>query len=540
MHEAYQDGVFFHKATELLGKSDVREAMTSFYDFLCESFPLDGLVIHHFMPKPTELLSLFCIRKNRIDFIGHSMTLVHEHAMFLHAFSLSGGGYRIPNSQETQVASFVNTDLSSYMVDIPRANLVCCLKAGKAPLGLLRAMGSHVNCFNELHERRISILSVPLGFALLKLLRLPESEHFLKRRGFRYERIAEVAVETQPKLIGAESGLKRVMEIVDKLAVTSAPVLIMGETGTGKELIADAIHAASQRADKPFIKVNCGAIPDTLIDSTLFGHEKGAFTGAIGSVPGKFEQANGGTLFLDELGELPLPAQVRLLRTLQNRVVERVGSTVSIPVDVRIICATNRNLVKMLQRGTFRADLYYRLNVFPVHIPPLRERLQDILHLVQHFVDKATKHLNLPPISGIDPASAEELMHYSWPGNVRELENLVERAVTLSYDSKLKLGMYLPQDSDFTSGKNIEATHRNAFACPACEKLSETFAGFTPAPVQPLRSSRPKLLDDVMREHILAALEYSRGKVHGRGGAGELLGINPDTLRKRMKKLGLS
>ena len=541
MHEAYLDGVFFHKATALLGKQDINEAMISFYDFLCESFPLDGIVIHHFMPKPTELLSLYCLRKNRLDFVGRSMRLIHEHAMFLHAFSMGGGGYCIPNSQEAQVASYINADMRDYMNNVPRSNLVCCLKAGNAPLGLLRAMGTHVNCFDETHERRISMLTVPLSFALLKLLRLPESERFLKGRGYSYRRIKEATSEALPKLIGAEGGLKPVLEVVEKLAATDAPVLIMGETGTGKELIADAVHAGSLRAGKPFIKVNCGAIPDTLIDSTLFGHEKGSFTGAISSVPGKFEQANGGTLFLDELGELPLPAQVRLLRTLQNRVVERVGSTVSIPVNVRIICATNRDLTKMLQEGSFRADLFYRLNVFPIQIPPLRERRQDILALAHHFVDRVTARLNLPPISGIEPASAEALMRYSWPGNVRELENLVERAVTLNYDNKLKLDLYLPRESSalqeqsfsdedmFLQGKRLVQRH-----------MPHLYPDMAFTPEHPGGLGRPRHLDDAMREHILSALEYSRGKVHGRGGAGEILGINPDTLRKRMKKLGIA
>ena len=218
------------------------------------------------------------------------------------------------------------------------------------------------------------------------------------------------------------------METVRKLSGTDAPVLILGETGTGKELVANAIQARSQRVGKPFIKVNCGAIPETLMDSTLFGHEKGAFTGAHCAVGGKFELANGGTLFLDELGELSLQAQVRLLRTLQNHVVERVGSTTSIPVDVRIIAATNRDLHKMLREGTFREDLYHRLNVFTISVPPLRERLQDLLPLARHFIDKATRRLGLPPISGIEPDSAERLLQYDWPGNVRELKNVIESA----------------------------------------------------------------------------------------------------------------
>ena len=319
------------------------------------------------------------------------------------------------------------------------------------------------------------------------------------------------------------------------------------------------------------------------MDSTLFGHEKGAFTGAHCAVAGKFELANGGTLFLDELGELSLQAQVRLLRTLQNHVVERVGSTTSIPVDVRIIAATNRNLHKMLREGTFREDLYHRLNVFTISVPPLRERLQDLLPLARHFIDKATRRLGLPPISGIEPDSAERLLQYDWPGNVRELENLVERAVILDYNSKLKLDRYLqpvleqavpgcpaPEQGEALEGRVRELVRR----CLAewMEKGMPPEAGGPPHPGGERRPDNAvgrgevrlsekagvastgaasdlsesgseealRPLDDVVREHIEAALKRTGGKIHGPGGAGELLGVHPDTLRKRMKKMGIT
>ena len=242
-----------------------------------------------------------------------------------------------------------------------------------------------MGCFTEEHERRLGLLAIPLSFALVKVLREEEVQRFFSAHGYDTPSQSPHEDDAPAELIGTSGGLRNVMETVRKLSGTDAPVLILGETGTGKELVANAIQARSQRVGKPFIKVNCGAIPETLMDSTLFGHEKGAFTGAHCAVGGKFELANGGTLFLDELGELSLQAQVRLLRTLQNHVVERVGSTTSIPVDVRIIAATNRDLHKMLREGTFREDLYHRLNVFTISVPPLRERLQDLLPLARHL-----------------------------------------------------------------------------------------------------------------------------------------------------------
>ncbi|MDR1126159.1 MAG: sigma 54-interacting transcriptional regulator [Deltaproteobacteria bacterium] len=535
MHNAYADGVFFHKATSILGKPDVLAAMTDLYDLLDESFPLEGLLIHHFFPMPKDLSILYLVKKNHIEFIGRVVPLEHGQAMFLRAFSMTGGIYSTPNSLESQVVSRVFNTMSDMLPDKPRGSIVCCLKAAGAPLGLLRVLGPNANCFAEVHERRLGILSIPLGFALLKLLRRPETRTFMRKRGYSYERLYHQEKDAPKKLIGADGGLKEVMDTVDKLSGTDAPVLILGETGTGKEIIADAVQAGSPRNGKPFIKVNCGAIPETLMDSTLFGHEKGAFTGAYSSVPGKFEQANGGTLFLDEVGELPLQAQVRLLRTLQNHVVERVGSTVSIPINVRIIAATNRDLRKMLREGAFREDLYHRLNVFTIQVPPLRERPQDILNLASHFIREATKRLRLPPISGIDPASTKKLLDYPWPGNIRELENLVERAVTLNYEGRLKLGRYLldrtgPAVEHGPPPQDLEPLVRDLMRKILAEQNGRD-RGTT---------EKPRSMDEAMRKHILAALRQSGGKVHGPGGAGDLLNINPDTLRKRMKKLGIA
>ena len=233
-------------------------------------------------------------------------------------------------------------------------------------------------------------------------------------------------------MIGADFGLKRVMEMVQQVAALDSPVMLRGETGTGKEVIASVIHNLSSRRKGPFITVNCGAIPDSLMDSELFGHEKGAFTGALERTRGRFERAHGGTIFLDEIGELSPSAQMRLLRVLQDKKIERVGGSDSIDLDIRVIAATHRNLESLIQEGQFREDLYFRLQVFPIIIPPLRHRTMDIPALVKHVLTKKTRAMGFSKIPELWPGVLERLSGYHWPGNVRELENMVERALILN------------------------------------------------------------------------------------------------------------
>ena len=242
----------------------------------------------------------------------------------------------------------------------------------------------------------------------------------------------ELRMSACEDIIGADFGLKGVMQMVYQVAPLDSPVLLLGETGTGKELIAANIHNLSPRCDGPLIRVNCGAIPDPLIDSELFGYEKGAFTGAIKRKRGYFERAHGGTIFLDEIGELPLNAQVRLLRVLQEKKIDRVGGTDTVDVDIRIIAATHRNLESMVSKELFREDLYFRLKVFPITIPPLRDRTIDIPALVQHFFQKKTREMKLRTVPVLARGEIRRLMAYEWPGNVRELENAVERALILN------------------------------------------------------------------------------------------------------------
>ena len=318
----------------------------------------------------------------------------------------------------------------------------------------------------------------------------------------------ELRKRTGGRLVGDEFGLKRVTEGVRQVAPLMSPVLIIGETGTGKELIANAIHELSPRRSAPLIKVNCGAIPETLIDSELFGHEKGAFTGAYDQRRGRFEHANGGTVFLDEVSELPPLAQVRLLRVLQESEIDRVGGTKPIKIDVRIISATNRRLEEMVERGQFREDLFFRLNVFPILIPPLRERKTDIPAFVHHFIEKKSRQMALPAVPTLAPGEIDALMAYDWPGNVRELENAVERAIIVSGGKPLTFG-----DIIVTPGA----------------RARENGAG---------EETTMTLRETEVRQ-IRRALDKTMGKVSGKGSAAELLGINPGTLRNRMKKLGI-
>ncbi len=299
------------------------------------------------------------------------------------------------------------------------------------------------------------------------------------------------------------------MRQVRQVAPTVSPVLLSGETGVGKDVIANAIHLGSPRRDGPFVPVNCGAIPESLLDSELFGHEKGAFTGALAMKRGRFERADGGTILLDEIGEMPLEAQVRLLRVIQHREIERVGGTQRIPVDIRIIAATNKNLEERVTTGRFREDLWFRLNVFPITVPPLRDRTGDIPALVYHFIERKAAELKIGETPRLAPGAIDDLLAYQWPGNVRELENLVERAMILHRGEPL-------------SFDDLEAAARPPVAQP-------------PAPT----GEEALDLDTVTARHIQQVLKRTGGKIHGPGGAGELLGINPNTLRYRMRKLGI-
>ena len=302
-------------------------------------------------------------------------------------------------------------------------------------------------------------------------------------------------------IIGQSDEIKYVLYKVEQIAASDTTVLVLGETGTGKELVARAIHSQSLRKDRALVKINCATLPANLIESELFGHEKGAFTGAHARQLGRFEVANGATIFLDEIGELPLELQPKLLRVIQDGEFERLGSTQTIKVDVRVIAATNRHLEEEVRKGRFREDLWYRLNVFPITVPPLRERREDIPLLVDYFVGKISKRLG-KFIESIPITVMNTLHDYHWPGNIRELENVLERAVINSSGPKLHL----------------------------VDELKKPNKDLTMA---------TKTLDDVERDYIVKVLEQTQWKVSGENGAAEILGLDRSTLRARMRKLDI-
>jgi transcriptional regulator with GAF, ATPase, and Fis domain len=363
--------------------------------------------------------------------------------------------------------------------------------------------------FTQQHADLLSLLKEPFSIAMSNALKHREVEKLkeILADDNRYLK-GELKRITGDSIIGANFGLKDVMEKASQVASLDSPVLLLGETGVGKDVIANAIHYSSTRSDGPFINVNCGAIPDTLIDSELFGHEKGAFTGAISQKRGRFERADNGTIFLEEIAELPFLSQVRLLHVLQNKTIERVGGTKTLNLDIRVIAATNQDLKERVKSNQFREDLWFRLNVFPITIPPLRERKSDIPALLQHFLALKSKQLKLPGIPPISPGATDILMEYYWPGNVRELENIVERALILNRSGPLHFD-HLKTDQ------------------------GEGFRHLTGEPNDIVN------LDEVVIRHIRKILDRTGGKIHGPGGAADLLGINASTLRNRMKKLGI-
>lgn len=365
---------------------------------------------------------------------------------------------------------------------------------------LIRMMGASLNVTDKRRaEQELQTSNRELKAALEEIQNLQEriqQENVYLRD--------EVAEHKGSKIVNGSEKIRYILEQVTQVAATSASVLISGETGTGKELLARAIHEASPRKNRSMIQINCAAIPAALVESELFGREKGAYTGALSKQIGRFELANGSTLFLDEVGELPLDAQAKLLRVLQEKQFERLGNPKPIKVDVRIIAATNRNLSQEVAEGRFREDLYYRLNVFPIQMPPLRERREDIPKLVETFVQEFAAGMD-KTIDAVDKNSLQTLCRYDWPGNIRELRNVIERAVILAKGLILKIA--LPVDG------------LDAVATTSASSLAS--------------------LENVERQHIIQVLEACGWRVRGQGGAAAILGLNPNTLESRMSKLGI-
>jgi transcriptional regulator with GAF, ATPase, and Fis domain len=398
----------------------------------------------------------------------------------------------------------------------------------EGPAGALILVAEHMKALKPVHLQIAAALLEPFSAALENDRRLHELNALREAaEADRRSLLSRLGRQEMGELIvGTDSGLRHVMERVELVAQSDVPVLILGETGTGKEVVSRAIHTRSHRRGGPFIRVNCGAIPPELIDSQLFGHEKGSFTGATDTRSGWFERADGGTLFLDEIGELPLAAQVRLLRVLQDGFIERVGGQQPIRVDVRIVAATHRDLAAMVKAATFREDLWYRINVFPILLPRLRERIEDIPALARHLAQRAANRFGL---AFVEPTTADlhALLNYSWPGNIRELGAVIDRAAILG------------------NGERLEVAKALGFASPAAPPAGPplpTMYEVIPEATQPLAPNPTASIGTLaaaMKEHIERALVATHGKIEGRTGTAALLGINPHTLRARMRKLGI-
>jgi formate hydrogenlyase transcriptional activator len=378
---------------------------------------------------------------------------------------------------------------------------------------------------NEVLEARVTERTAELRSALDELERLRQRLQHENR--YLREEIGGEGVG----IVGASPGLRDVLRRIELVAATASTVLIHGETGTGKELIARAIHDSSPRRERALVKLNCSAISAGLVESELFGHLKGAFTGATERRVGRFELADGGTLFLDEVSELPPDTQTKLLRVLQEREFEPVGSSKPIRVDVRVVAASNRDLAADVARGRFRADLYYRLNVFPIEVPALRERREDVPLLARHFADRAARLVGRH-FDGIAADAMQRLLAYDWPGNVRELQNVIERAAILSTGSELRVDWALDPSPPSCLTPFITSS-------PAAGEGSAT-AVFAGEAAQGAHGASPLTLEDVEREHLLAVLRRTRGVIEGPAGAARLLGLKPSTARFRMRKLGIT
>jgi transcriptional regulator with GAF, ATPase, and Fis domain len=509
--------VFFREATlRICSSLNIVEALKSCFDYVKLYIPMNRMYLHIY---DADLNLTKLVASARDDMMEEPERILNlpekgrnERAAELRADLLKNEDViRVRNQPDPEAG--IPEILESFGLNAKTSLMNMLLKLVKGnQIGSLVVFADGLNQYTDEHARLLKLLHRPFAIAMSNALRYQEIIRFrdLLADDNRYL-FGQLRSASGDEIIGSDFGLKAVMRMVQQVAPLNSPVLLLGETGTGKEVIANAIHYSSPRKDGPFIKVNCGAIPETLLDSELFGHEKGAFTGAVSQKRGRFERADKGTIFLDEIGELPAQAQVRLLRVLQTKEIERVGGTTSIPVDVRIISATHRDLEEMIASGRFREDLWFRLNVFPIMIPPLRQRREDIPALVHHFIDRKSKELKLTERPALAPGALDRLTAYDWPGNVRELENVVERALIQQRNGIL------------------------SFETPLAPQVTGGREGTREAS----RSRTLPSLDEINAEHIRQALQMAGGKINGPRGAAQLLGLHPNTLRKRMDKLGI-
>jgi transcriptional regulator with GAF, ATPase, and Fis domain len=504
-----KDTEFFQEAAlRICSNLEIEEAMSSCLQFLRQVMPADRIYLQcldHGFGAMRTIATATPSECRKLDLL----TPLSKEA------KASAGLKNLPTLSDISI--FEDPEkyaISREMLKFHRVSctslMVMLLKSKGQILGSLVLISEGKEKYTEKHSKLLSLLKEPFVIALSNTLKHREvlklKDLLADDNRYLFDELRRIS---GVEVVGANYGLKDIMKEVFQVAKLDSPVLLLGETGTGKDVIANYIHQISSRSNQPFISINCGAIPETLIDSELFGHEKGAFTGAFSQKRGRFERADKGTIFLDEIGDLPLQSQVRLLHVLQNKKIERVGGTKTIDLDIRIIVATNKDLRAMVNEGIFREDLWFRLNVFPIKIPPLRERKIDIPALLQHFIALKAKELKLPDIPSIAPESIGILNKYNWPGNVRELQNIVERALIINPEGPINFDHLSPQK---TGGRmNLPVEEKEIID-----------------------------LDQVITSHIKKILTKTNDKIHGPGGAADLLGINPSTLRNRMNKLGIN
>ncbi|MCP4754584.1 MAG: sigma-54-dependent Fis family transcriptional regulator [Proteobacteria bacterium] len=499
---------FFQEMTfHFLNSLDIEQSLNDLFNYLKRFLPLDHLSIGvidkrqisvHYMAEADS-------EGGRIidEYVQHSEVVIDEGiATFKDMFRVFNDWDKSPYCQS--LAAYFGIEKAFSM-------MVMTIDIGGPLFGFFGIMAFGKNRYRKEHVRLLQSVDKLISNHVSHLLHhweiMLSNERLASENKDLWKRLGYASGN---KVVGSKLGLKDVMKNVEQVASLRSPVLLIGETGVGKEIIAKAVHYASDRAQGPMISVNCGAIPETLLESELFGYEKGAFTGATRQKKGYFERANNGTIFLDEIAELSLQAQVKLLRVLQDMKLERIGGSQTITVDTRIVAATNRDLPTMIKEGRFREELWFRLNVFPIRIPPLKERTQDIPELLRYFASRKAKEMNLKFLPRFAPEAIGQLQAYDWPGNVRELQNVIERAIILHQGELLSF----PNLNDF------EISNQRA------EMRSDLESIIT--------------LDEVVVAHIRKTLVVTKGRIEGRNGAAELLGMKPSTLRGRMRKLGVT
>jgi transcriptional regulator with GAF, ATPase, and Fis domain len=504
---------FFREAALRISSSlDINKALNNCLDYLKAFIPADSMHLSVYLPD-VQMLKF-------VAAAGERKTKLNAEAISVPAIDWEAPENQRPGMPYLHVVNNPKKEpdieevLHQLNMDPDFSVMVMHLHLDGSSIGEVAVKSQGINRYTDDHGRLFVLLREPIAIALsnaLKHIEVVRLNELLADDSQYFQQ--ELRARKGGEVVGADFGLRGVMRQVQQVASLDNPVLLLGETGCGKGIIADTIHNLSHRCRGPMITVNCGAIPGSLLESELFGHEKGAFTGAERQKRGRFERAQGGTVFLDEIGELPLQFQVKLLHVLQHKEIERVGGSKTISLDIRIIAATNRDLTAMVRTGTFREDLWYRLNVFPIMVPPLRQRKEDIPALVHYFLQRKAADLKLPFRPKLPAGALDKLMAHDWPGNVRELENFVERALIQSSGEKLDIDSLL-----------VSISRSQPVPVP------ESFD-----PAQPFPT-----LDSVCASHIRQALGRARGKISGPGGAAQLLGLHPNTLRQRMDKLGIA